>query len=107
MLQECIRYNGLLAVVASSLVDTLKALKGLVVMSPSLEGVANSMFDNQVGQHWQSNPSPVPANGHYQGLHDTACGAVGAAGWCCTWLLCGRVSMWVHSLPRLRLRTTS
>ena len=42
----------MLAVVASSLVDMLKALKGLVVMLPSLEGVANSMFDNQVGQHW-------------------------------------------------------
>lgn len=47
--QECIRYNALLAVMERSLKETVKALKGLVVMSPELEGVAYAMYDNQVG----------------------------------------------------------
>ena len=46
--QEAMRYNALLAVVAASLKECAKAVKGLVVMSPSLEAVCNSMFDNQV-----------------------------------------------------------
>ena len=48
MSQECIRYNSLLGVMHKSLKETVKALKGLVVMSPELEGVAYSMYDNQV-----------------------------------------------------------
>ena len=50
LVQEALRYNGLLEVVAASLQDCAKAVKGLVVMSPSLEAVSNSMYDNQVGQ---------------------------------------------------------
>ena len=46
--QECHRYNNLLAVMDRSLHETVKAVKGLVVMSPELEGVARSMYDNQV-----------------------------------------------------------
>ncbi len=41
-------YNALLGCMASSLGETLKALKGLVVMSPELEKVAYAMYDNQV-----------------------------------------------------------
>lgn len=48
LVQECIRYNGLLTVMQKSLKETMKALKGLVVMSPELEAVASSAFDNQV-----------------------------------------------------------
>jgi dynein heavy chain len=48
--QECIRYNSLLSVMERSLKETVKALKGLVVMSPELEGVAYAMYDNQVSQ---------------------------------------------------------
>lgn len=47
--QECIRYNNLLATMKRSLAETIKALKGLVVMSPDLEGVAFTLYDNQVG----------------------------------------------------------
>lgn len=47
--QECIRYNSLLGVMRSSLRETLKALKGLVVMSPDLEAVAYALYDNLVG----------------------------------------------------------
>jgi dynein heavy chain len=48
LVQEAIRYNALLAVLDSSLRATLKALEGIVVMSPDLEKVANSLYDNQV-----------------------------------------------------------
>ena len=51
--QECIRYNGLLGVMALSLRETVKALKGLVVMSGELEQVANAIFDNQVPAAWE------------------------------------------------------
>ena len=56
--QECIRYNALLAVMKRSLGETIKALKGLVVMSPELEGVAYSMYDNQVPELWASRAYP-------------------------------------------------
>lgn len=48
LVQEAIRYNALLDVLDSSLRSTLKALEGIVVMSPDLEKVANSLYDNQV-----------------------------------------------------------
>lgn len=51
--QEAMRYNALLAVVAASLKECTKAVKGLVVMSPSLEAVCNSMFDNQASTSCQ------------------------------------------------------
>ncbi|GLC56009.1 hypothetical protein PLESTB_001054700 [Pleodorina starrii] len=56
--QECIRYNNLLGVMKRSLTETIKALKGLVVMSPELEGVAYSMYDNQVPELWASRAYP-------------------------------------------------
>ncbi|KAG2439747.1 hypothetical protein HYH02_010624 [Chlamydomonas schloesseri] len=56
--QECIRYNALLGVMKRSLGETIKALKGLVVMSPELEGVAYSMYDNQVPELWASRAYP-------------------------------------------------
>lgn len=58
LVQECIRYNGLLRTMKISLEETIKALKGLVVMSPELEGVANSMFDNQVPEMWAAKAYP-------------------------------------------------
>jgi len=48
LVQEALRYNALLEVVAASLKESAKAVKGLVVMSPSLEAVSTSMYDNQV-----------------------------------------------------------
>eukprot|EP00878_Enallax_costatus_P015185 GHUV01015897.1.p1 GENE.GHUV01015897.1~~GHUV01015897.1.p1 ORF type:complete len:755 (+),score=209.16 GHUV01015897.1:720-2984(+) len=56
--QEAIRYNALLAVINSSLKATLKALKGLVVMSPDLEKVVNSLYDNQVPEAWAAKAYP-------------------------------------------------
>ena len=48
LIQECIRYNGLLAIMKISLRESLKAIKGLVVMSSELEMLTISVFNNQV-----------------------------------------------------------
>lgn len=56
--QECIRYNSLLEVMDSSLRATLKALKGLVVMSPELEALSNAVFDNHVPTEWEGKAYP-------------------------------------------------
>lgn len=54
LLHEAIRYNGLLKVMHSSLTDLLRALKGLVVMSETLDAMAVSLFSNKVPENWQS-----------------------------------------------------
>jgi dynein heavy chain len=54
LLQECIRYNKLIAAMEISLPELLKALKGLVVMSSELESIANSIAVNQVPKSWAS-----------------------------------------------------
>ncbi|XP_034961986.1 dynein axonemal heavy chain 1 isoform X2 [Zootoca vivipara] len=56
--QEVIRYNRLLAVIASSLKDLLKALKGLVVMSSQLELMSISLYNNIVPEMWNSKAYP-------------------------------------------------
>ncbi|XP_024523426.1 dynein heavy chain 1, axonemal [Selaginella moellendorffii] len=56
--QECIRYNGLLSVMKTSLNDALKALIGLVVMSMELEMVCSSIFNNQVPEMWAGKAYP-------------------------------------------------
>ncbi len=47
-----IRYNRLLAVIHQTLKDLLKALKGLVVMSQSLETMFSSLYNNEVPELW-------------------------------------------------------
>ncbi|EMP33877.1 Dynein heavy chain 1, axonemal [Chelonia mydas] len=54
LVQEVIRYNRLLEVIALTLQDLLKALKGLVVMSSQLELMANSLFNNIVPELWNA-----------------------------------------------------
>jgi len=44
--QECVRYNGLLAAMASSLKTIQKALIGEVAMSEELEDMATAIFNN-------------------------------------------------------------
>ena len=56
--QECLRYNSLLAIMKSSLENSIKALKGLVVMSPDLEAVTSSLFNNQVPDLWAGKAYP-------------------------------------------------
>ena len=50
--QECIRYNKVLAKLASTLKDIRKALKGEVVMTAELEEMGTSLFNNQVPSMW-------------------------------------------------------
>eukprot|EP01017_Pseudomicrothorax_dubius_P009127 TRINITY_DN13053_c0_g1_i2.p1 TRINITY_DN13053_c0_g1~~TRINITY_DN13053_c0_g1_i2.p1 ORF type:complete len:479 (+),score=138.16 TRINITY_DN13053_c0_g1_i2:141-1577(+) len=54
LVQEVIRYNRLLSVMKSSLIDVKKALKGEVVMSEELENLANSLYNNQVPKMWEA-----------------------------------------------------
>uniref|UniRef100_A0A8C4W100 Dynein axonemal heavy chain 1 n=1 Tax=Gopherus evgoodei TaxID=1825980 RepID=A0A8C4W100_9SAUR len=58
LVQEVIRYNRLLEVIAQTLQDLLKALKGLVVMSSQLELMANSLFNNIVPELWNAKAYP-------------------------------------------------
>ena len=48
------RYNRLLEVMKSSLINVKKALKGLIVMSEELEQLSNSLFDNMVPKLWEA-----------------------------------------------------
>jgi dynein heavy chain len=52
LVQEAIRYNRLLSTMRSTLEDLGKALKGEMVMTEALEGMATSLFNNQVPDLW-------------------------------------------------------
>ncbi|KAJ1570091.1 Dynein heavy chain 1, axonemal [Nowakowskiella sp. JEL0078] len=58
LLQEVIRYNRLLSEIHSTLTEMGKALKGLVVMSESLETMCNNIFINQVPIVWAAKAYP-------------------------------------------------
>ncbi|CAI5672498.1 unnamed protein product [Oreochromis niloticus] len=53
LLQEIQRYNSLLSTIKSSLVELEKGIKGLVVMSPSLEETFNCIHDARVPSLWE------------------------------------------------------
>ena len=46
------RYNALLRIIKSSLIDLEKGIKGLVVMSSDLEETFNCIFDAKVPPLW-------------------------------------------------------
>eukprot|EP00116_Pleurobrachia_bachei_P000174 sb/3460436/ len=56
--QEVSRFNKLLSVIISSLLNIKKAIKGLAVMSESLEAIFNSMLGNQVPEEWANAAYP-------------------------------------------------
>ncbi|KAJ3111551.1 Dynein heavy chain 1, axonemal [Phlyctochytrium bullatum] len=58
LIQEVIRYNRLLSTIHSTIVELLKALKGLVVMSETLETMCNNMNINQVPVIWSAKSYP-------------------------------------------------
>ena len=58
LLQECIRFNKLIAAMQSSLPMLRKALKGLVVMSSDLESMGNSIYINAVPSLWEKKAYP-------------------------------------------------
>ena len=71
LIQELARYNRLLAVIRSSMRDVQKAMRGLIVMSSSLEGVAGELFMGRVPTLWKgrSYPSRKPLAGYVADLH--------------------------------------
>lgn len=58
LLQEILRYNKLLILVRSSLVNIGKAIKGEVVMSQALEKISDSIFDNRIPDGWKKSSYP-------------------------------------------------
>ncbi|CAM4719453.1 unnamed protein product [Caretta caretta] len=61
LLQEIQRYNALLQVIRSSLVELEKGIQGLVVMSTTLEEIFNCIFDARVPPMWErAYPSQKP-----------------------------------------------
>jgi len=54
LMQEIVRYNGLLSEMISSLKEIQLALAGAVVMSEDIEAMRNSIFNNTVPRIWSS-----------------------------------------------------
>lgn len=58
LLQELLRFNRLLSIVRSSLINIGKAIIGEVVMSTELEAIGNSVFDNRTPAAWMKRSYP-------------------------------------------------
>ncbi|KAJ8667916.1 hypothetical protein QAD02_009579 [Eretmocerus hayati] len=54
LFQEASRFNALIVEMSTSLNDLLRALKGLVVMSETLESMSEYMYSNKVPENWQN-----------------------------------------------------
>lgn len=68
--QELLRFNKLTSVISSSLINVRKAIKGQIVMSGELEGLAQALYNGQLPAMWSSKsyPSLKPLAGYVQDL---------------------------------------
>ena len=62
LVQECARYNKLLRIMRSTLVNAERVIKGLIIMTKETEGVLDAMRLNQVPSVWEATawPSVIP-----------------------------------------------
>ncbi|KAF4320280.1 hypothetical protein JM18_005063 [Phytophthora kernoviae] len=58
LVQEVQRYNALLRVLQVSLPSLQRALRGMIVMSPELETMATSLFNQKVPPQWEKKAYP-------------------------------------------------
>ena len=56
--QEILRFNRLLKLVRDTLKQLKQAIKGEVVMSPELELLSKSLFDNKIPDQWKQRSYP-------------------------------------------------
>lgn len=54
LLQEMQRYNDLLGLIRTQLIDLEKAIQGLVIMSAELEEIFAAIYENHIPVQWQS-----------------------------------------------------
>lgn len=58
--QELMRFNKLLNLIRSSLINLEKAIEGFLVMSKELQQVFDNLFDNSVPTLWQKVSGSIP-----------------------------------------------
>ena len=70
LVQELIRFNGLISVIKESIVNLKKAINGVLVMSSSLEDVFDNMLLGKVPSMWaaKSYPSLKPLGSYINDL---------------------------------------
>ena len=70
LIQELTKYNRLMNLMEVNLRDLLKSLKGILLMSESLEMIAQALYNNQVPGAWmaKSYPSLMPLSHWFNDL---------------------------------------
>jgi dynein heavy chain len=55
LIQECDKFNNLIGIIHTSLINLEKAVKGTIVMSPDIENIYNSFLGSNVPKLWEDN----------------------------------------------------